>query len=133
MQRTPLTCLMTVMIVAFGAVPTLAQKNSGPLLPIEPYPQPRAPLPPPRYAPPLQPSSPSPSYRAPATGNNPAVEQRAQSLPIDPQTRELRDQLPADPRGVERRLGLREARGPVTDLRGHNASSREIVDALRPR
>ncbi len=109
-----------------GVGPAMAQKNSGPLLPTAPPPFAR---PAPAYQPP--PLQPQPS-RAQA-GANPDVERQAQALPIDPQTRELRDQMPADPRGIERRLGLREARGPATDLRGRTATSREIVDALAPR
>lgn len=119
--------------VALGiAAPAWAQKNSGPLLPAKP----------PAYAPPAH-ASPSyaphqPSYPAArpppgAQGGNPDAERLAQTLPLDPQTRELRDQLPPDPRGTERRLGLREPRGPATDLRGRTPSPREIVDALAPR
>ena len=69
---------------------------------------------------------------APRPGN-PDAERLAQALPLDPQTRELRDQMPADPRGTELRLGLREPRGPATDLRGRTPSPQEIVDALAPR
>ncbi len=122
------------------ASPAWAQKNSGPLLPTAPYEVPR---PAPRYPPPqslpsqsLPPQYPPPqSYARPAAppAGNPAVEQLAQTLPLDPATRELRDALPADPRATERRLGLREAQGPVVDLRGRLASTREIIDALRPR
>lgn len=132
---------------ALAAPPALAQKNSGPLLQSDPPPvaSPRPFIPPPTYAPPSY-STPSyapqaPMARAPmsqppsagAPGGNPDVERQAQALPLDPATRELQDQLPADPRRVQRALGLRAARGPVTDLRGHTASPREIVDALAPR
>lgn len=123
------------------AAPAWAQKNSGPLLPTSPpaY-APRA-FTPPAYAPPAYapPAYAPPSYAprpappaAPQAGN-PDAERLAQTLPLDPQTRELHDQMPADPRGTERRLGLREPRGPATDLRGRTPSPREIVDALAPR
>ncbi len=120
------------------AGPAAAQKNSGPLLPVAPPPM-SAPLrptiPPPTYAPAARP----PMGQAPvapmtgARGGNPDVERQAQALPIDPATRDMQDQVPADPRRLERALGLRPARGPVTDLRGHTATAREIVDALAPR
>ena len=124
--------------------PAWAQKNSGPLLPTEPYtPRPAVPRyvpPPPMTAPPsvsLPPIAPSYSRPPPAPlaaqGRNPAVEQLAQSLPLDPGTREMHDQVPPNPRAMERQLGLREAQGPVRDLRGRLASTREIIDALRPR
>ena len=119
------------MLAVLLCAPAWAQKNSGPLLPTEPY----APAPRP-YIPPPQRVVPPPSYQPPAAprdGGNPDVERQAQALPIDPRDRELRDQMPADPRGIERRLGLQERRGPATDLRGRTASAREIVDALRPR
>lgn len=114
-----------------------AQKNSGPLLPLAP------PVTAPTSRP--GPSSAAPSYGAPPgpqvtpqvispRGGNSDADRLAQTLPIDTQTRELRDQLPADPRGTERRLGLREPRGPATDMRGgRTPSTREIVDALAPR
>jgi len=129
----------TVIAFVAGVVaPAWAQKNSGPLLPMSP------PYTPPSYA---RPPYPSPSYASPsymppralqplppaARAGNPDAERLAQTLPLDPQTRELRDQMPADPRGTERRLGLREPHGPVTDLRGHTPSPREIVNALAPR
>ena len=121
--------------VALGiAVPAWAQKNSGPLLPASP---PTYALPayaPPSYAP--RPPYPPPAPRPPPPGSqagNPDAERLAQTLPLDPQTRELRDQMPPDPLGAERRLGLREPRGPATDLRGRTPSPREIVDALAPR
>lgn len=118
-------------VVALGiAVPAWAQKNSGPLLPTSP----------PAYAPPSytsRPPYPPPAARPPPPpgpqAGNPDAERLAQTLPLDPQTRELRDQMPPDPRGAERRLGLREPRGPATDLRGRTPSPREIVDALAPR
>ncbi len=126
----------TALGMALGiAAPVWAQKNSGPLLPISPP----AYSPPPYTSPPLArrpyaqpPLQSMPSAAAPRAGN-PDAERLAQSLPLDPQTRELRDQMPADPGGTERRLGLREPRGPATDLRGRTPSSREIVDALAPR
>lgn len=114
------------------AAPAWAQKNSGPLLPASP-----PAYAPPAYSPPMVARRP---YAAPAPrptpapqAGNPDAERLARTLPLDPQTRELRDQMPADPRGAERRLGLREPRGPATDLRGRTPSSREIVDALAPR
>ena len=115
----------------------VAQKNSGPLLPVAP------PVAAPVYRP--GPSSVPQGYAAPPVaqvapqaisprGSNPDADRLAQTLPIDSQTRELRDQLPADPRGTERRLGLREPRGPATDMRGgRTPTTREIVDALAPR
>ena len=127
--------------VALGiAVPAWAQKNSGPLLPASPPPYAPPAYAPPAYAPP--PYAPRPPYPPPAArppsppgpqAGNPDAERLAQTLPLDPQTRELRDQMPPDPRGAERRLGLREPRGPATDLRGRTPSPREIVDALAPR
>lgn len=122
--------------VALGiAVPAWAQKNSGPLLPTSP-----PAYTPPAYAPPSyasRPPYPPPAARPPPPpgpqAGNPDAERLAQTLPLDPQTRELRDQMPPDPRGAERRLGLREPRGPATDLRGRTPSPREIVDALAPR
>ena len=107
------------------ATPALAQKNSGPLLPASPASPYAAPAP--ALVP--APSRPSPAAPAPRAGN-PDAERMAQALPLDPQTRELRDQMPADPRGTALRLGVREPRGPATDLRGRTPSPREIVDAL---
>lgn len=122
-------------VVALGlAAPAWAQKNSGPLLPVSPFG-----YTPPAFAPPsipTRPYYPPPTPRPASPGSqavNPDAERLAQTLPLDPQTRELRDQMPADPRGTERRLGLREPRGPVTDLRGRTPSPQEIVDALAPR
>ena len=145
MARLSTLCL-TALGMALGiAAPAGAQKNSGPLLPTSPpaysppaySPPPYAPAPyaprsyaPQSYAPPA--TRPLPSAAAPRPGN-PDAERLAQSLPLDLQTRELRDQMPADPRGAERRLGLREPRGPATDLRGRTPSTREIIDALAPR
>lgn len=122
-------------VVALGiAVPAWAQKNSGPLLPASPPAYAPAPSAPPSYAPrpPYLPPAPRPPPPGPQAGN-PDAERLAQTLPLDPQTRELRDQMPPDPRGIERRLGLREPRGPATDLRGRTPSPQEIVDALAPR
>lgn len=123
----------TIVFVAGLAFPALAQKNSGPLLPMTPPYAPRS------YASPAydSPSSAAPRLNdaprpAAARAGNPDAERLAQSLPLDPQTRELRDRMPADPRGTERRLGLREPHGPATDLRGHAPSPREIVNALAP-
>lgn len=121
-----LPAVLGLALCAVVAPPVLAQKNSGPLLPVNP-----APRPPPAYAAP-RPPPPAPQAGA-AQGANPDAERLAQSLPLDPQTRELRDQMPANPQGVERRLGLREPHGRVVDLRGRLPSSREIVDALAPR
>lgn len=124
------------------AAPAWGQKNSGPLLPTSPPAYTPPAYTPPLYAPPpVSPPfarrpyavpAPQPMPPAPQAGN-PDAERLARTLPLDPQTRELRDQMPADPRGAERRLGLREPRGPATDLRGRTPSSREIVDALAPR
>ncbi len=145
MARLSILCLTTLSIALGSAAPAWAQKNSGPLLPINPpaysppaySPSPYAPrgyapqsYVPRSYAPPAP--RPMPPAAAPRAGN-PDAERLAQTLPLDPQTRELRDQLPPDPRGTERRLGLREPRGPATDLRGRTPSPREIVDALAPR
>lgn len=115
------------MIAALAASPAGAQKNSGPLLPTY--------QPPVRTAPYQAPASPAPLRTAPpsAGGTNPEAARLAQTLPIDPQTAALVNQEPADPRATERRLGLREPRGPVTDMRGRRPSPREIVDALAPR
>ena len=131
-----MACLNVASIAMFAfvsvvAIPAWAQKNSGPLLPMTPPPYARPSYRAPPYMPPpyMQPAYAPPAARA----GNPDVERLAQSLPLDPQTRELRDQMPADPHGTERRLGLREPRGPATDLRGHTPSPREIVDALAPR
>lgn len=134
-----------ICVVAALAGSAEAQKNSGPLLPTSPPPYtappyaspPRIPSPyasPSYAAPPHVPPAPRPlpSAAAPRVGN-PDAERLAQSLPLDTQTQELRDQMPGDPRGTERRLGLREPRGPATDLRGRTPSPREIVDALAPR
>lgn len=108
-----------------GSLPALAQKNSGPLLPVE-TPRPR-PTPPP-YTPRR-----APDVAAQQPGRNPQAEQLSERLPLDPQTRDLRDQLPPDTRDTQRRLGLRPARGPVTDLRGHTPTPGEIANALAPR
>ena len=117
-------------ILAMSLHPATAQKNTGPTLPTFPPAMTPRPAPPMPMAPTALPTTaPQPGPR----GGNPDAERLAQSLPLDPQTRELRDQMPADPRGIERRLGLREPRGPATDLRGRNPSPREIVDALAPR
>lgn len=130
------TLCRTALGIALGiAAPAWAQKNSGPLLPMSPpaySPPAYAPVPnaPRSYAPAMP--RPMPSAAAPRPGN-PDAERLAQSLPLDPQTRELRDQMPSDPRGTERRLGLREPRGPATDMRGRTPSPREIIDALAPR
>lgn len=123
-------------VVALGlSAPAWAQKNSGPLLPVSP-PAYTPPAFAPPSTPPPRPYYPSPAPRAAPPGpqaGNPDAERLAQTLPLDPQTRELRDQMPPDPRGTERRLGLREPRGPATDLRGRTPSPQEIVDALAPR
>lgn len=109
------------------------QKNTGPVLPTFPPGMSAPPSAAPPPAPAYRPAPPPPASAAPRTGN-PDAERLAQALPLDPQTRELRDQLPADPRGTGQRLGLREPRGPATDLRGgRTPSPREIVDALAPR
>ncbi len=122
----------SVLGTALGiAAPAWAQKNSGPLLPTSPPAYVPRPFTPPAYAPP--PYAPRPAPPAAPQAGNPDAERLAQTLPLDPQTRELHDQMPADPRGTERRLGLREPRGPATDLRGRTPTSREIVDALAPR
>lgn len=114
--------------------PAWAQKNSGPLLPLDP------PRPAVRPGPPASPVTPgfgNPGYGTPGFGNpgptNPDAERLAQTLPLDPQTRGLQDQEPANPQAVERRLGLREPHGPVTDLRGRTPTPRDIVNALAPR
>lgn len=136
MARLNVSSLAAIALIGGIGMPARAQKNSGPLLPITPQyaspPQYTAPpsRPSPYAAPPYTSPPPRPSL---ARTGNPDAERLAQSLPLDPQTRELRDQMPADPRGTERRLGLREPRGPATDLRGRAPSSREIVDALAPR
>lgn len=119
-------------LLALAAAPALSQdKNTGPLLPTQPA-----------YRPPPARPAPLPPRGAPVGGqsggqsgaqSNPQAEQLSQSLPIDPATRDLRDDRPADVAGTERRLGLREPRGPRADLRGRTPSSREIVDALAPR
>ena len=127
------------MAAAMVASPAWAQKNSGPLLPTYQPPVRTAPpyQAPPYQAPPYQaPAYPAPPRTAPppaASGNNPEAARLAQTLPIDPQTAALVNQEPADPRATERRLGLREPRGPATDMRGRRPSPREIVDALAPR
>lgn len=135
MARLSTLCLTALGIALGIAAPAWAQKNSGPLLPMSPpsySPPPFAPAPyaPRAYAPAMP--RPMPSATAPRPGN-PDAERLAQSLPLDPQTRELRDQMPSDPHGTERRLGLREPRGPATDMRGRTPSPREIIDALAPR
>jgi hypothetical protein len=131
MARLNIPSLAAIVLIGGMGTPALAQKNSGPLLPITPpYASPPQYAAPPYSSPPYTSSPPRPSL---ARAGNPDAERLAQSLPLDPQTRELRDQMPADPRGTERRLGLREPRGPATDLRGRAPSSREIVDALAPR
>ena len=129
--------LPTAALAAFllGAGPVAAQKNSGPLLPVAPSMAPMRPtIPPPTYVPAVRPPmGQAPAPMAGAPGGNPDAERQAQALPLDPATRDMQDQVPADPRRLERALGLRPARGPVTDLRGHTATAREIVDALAPR
>lgn len=123
--RTRTCAVICLAIGTATSLPASAQKNSGPLLPIE---APRARATPPTYAPRR---APEPSAQQP--GRNPQVEQLSERLPLDPQTREMRDQLPPDTRDIQRRLGLRPARGPVTDLRGHTPTPREIANALAPR
>lgn len=116
-----------------------AQKNSGPLLPIDAppsFPAARPQMPPPQMSPQMspQPMMPRVSPQASVSGaGNPDAERMARTLPLDPQTRDLQDQLPANPRDVERRLGLREPRGPATDMRGRTPTPREMVNALTPR
>lgn len=120
------------------AVPAVAwaQKNSGPLLPPDtptyrPAPSYAAP---PYSAPPYSPAPPRPVPQAAGPGGtNPDAARLAQTLPLDPQTAGLQNQEPPDPRGVERRLGIREPRGPATDMRGRTPSPRDIVNALAPR
>lgn len=99
----------------------LAQKYPGPATP----PRPTRPTVPAPLSEPVGPAA--------APQNNPVVEQQAAALPLDPATRELRDAVPADVPGIERQLGLREPRGPRTDLRGRTPSPQEIADALAPR
>ncbi len=117
--------------LAAGAV---AQKNSGPLLPVTPAAPAMVPQP---SRPPVQRPAPPPGPRMSQTpsqgGTNPDAESLARTLPLDPQTRDLRDAAPPDRAGTERRLGLREPRGAATDMRGRTPSPREIVDALAPR
>lgn len=140
MARLSILGAATLGIALAIAVPARAQKNSGPLLPISPPSYSPPAYSPPAYTPPsyarrsYAPAMPRPipPAAAPRPGN-PDAERLAQSLPLDPQTRELRDQMPSDPRGTERRLGLREPRGPATDMRGRTPSPREIIDALAPR
>jgi len=145
MARLSILGAATLGIALAIAVPARAQKNSGPLLPMSPPSYSPPAYSPPAYSPPAY-TSPSyaPRSYAPAMPRpippaatprpgNPDAERLAQSLPLDPQTRELRDQMPSDPRGTERRLGLREPRGPATDMRGRTPSPREIIDALAPR
>lgn len=111
--------------------PAMAQKNSGPLLPLAPAapvaPAPVRPAAPRPMAPAAVPPQPGPA------GTNPDAERLSRTLPLDPQTRELRDAVPPDRVGTERRLGLREPRGPATDMRNRTPTPREIVDALAPR
>ena len=113
------------------AIPTAAwaQKNSGPLLPLDTPPSR------PAYVPPAyNPAAPRPVPQAAGPGgNNPDAARLAQTLPLDPQTAGLQNQEPPDPHGVERRLGIREPRGPATDMRGRTPSPRDIVNALAPR
>ncbi len=134
MMRLNILSAAVIGIVAGLALSAEAQKNSGPLLPSSPQYVPSHVPPDPYASPSRAPPTPRPLplMVAPRPGN-PDAERLAQSLPLDPQTRELRDQMPADPRGTERRLGLREPRGPATDLRRRAPSPREIVDALAPR
>lgn len=127
----------TIAIVAGLAFPCVAQKNSGPLLPMTPPYAVRSHAAPAYDSPPSSMprlyDAPHDAPRPPVTrAGNPDAERLAQSLPLDPQIRELRDRMPADPQGTERRLGLREPHGPATDLRGRAPSPREIVDALTP-
>ncbi len=123
---------LALMLVALSPTASWAQKNSGALLSTAPPP---AVVPPPTVVPRVAPIIPTAPVApvAPQAGRDPQVEQLVQSMPIDPATRELTNREPADIRGVERRLGLRETRGPRTDLRGHTPTTREIVDALAPR
>ena len=114
-----------------SAAPAWAQKNSGPLLPVEPAAPAYRPQPIPRPAPPM--FAPPPMPQPQQGGVNPEAERLARTLPLPPETRELRDGVPADRVGTERRLGLREPRGQATDMRGRTPSPREIVDALAPR
>ena len=125
------TTALGLALLAVPLQPALAQKNTGPTLPT--FPPGMSPRPPVQAAPPPLGQAVAPSVSVAPRAGNPDAERLAQSLPLDPQTRELRDQLPSDPRGVSRRLGLREPRGQVVDLRGHTPSPREIVDALAPR
>jgi hypothetical protein len=114
-------------ISLFGAASATAQKYPGTTIPVAPAPSSKY------YPPPAAPQLPAPSPTLQQPGRDAAAEQRAQSLPLEPGTRELRDQLPPNVPAVERRLGLRPASGPATDLRGRLVSPREIVDALAPR
>lgn len=111
-----LTLAVPLLLVGGGA---LAQKFPGPAAP-QPV-RPARPIPSAPFGEPVAPQ------------NNPAVEQQAAALPLDPATREMRDAVPADVPGIERQLGLREPRGPRTDLRGRTPSPQEIADALAPR
>lgn len=111
-----------------------AQKNSGPLLSNAPPAYAPPAYTPPAYAPAIpRPVAPRPAPPDAAAGANPDANRLAQTLPLDPQTRGLQNQMPPDPHATERRLGLREPRGPATDMRNHTPSRREIVDALAPR
>ena len=133
LQRRVAAWAAFVSVVALSQ-PIWAQKNSGPLLPIEPVaPMTSAPAYRPRPAPYAAPRPAPMTGPTAGPGHNPQVERLADRLPIDPQTRDLRDQLPRDTRATERSLGLHPARGPVTDLRGHTPSPGEIANALAPR
>jgi len=133
----PVAALVVAGVLVVGALATspvaLAQKNSGPLLPVAPAapaaPQQVRPVTP-RMAPP---STALPGALPGAGGTNQDAERLGRTLPLDPATREIRDGVPPDRIGTERRLGLREPRGPATDMRGRTPSPREIVDALAPR
>ena len=125
----PALVLASPLLLLLGGE-ALAQKFPGPATP-PPAARPARPTP---FDGPAFPQGTAPGTAQGAPqGANPAVEQQAMALPLDPATRELRDAVPADVPGVERQLGLREPRGPRTDLRGRTPSPQEIADALAPR
>jgi hypothetical protein len=105
----------------FVAGPAVAQKYTGSAIPVTPP-----------VSKPVRPKAAAPPPPAPAPLDADA-ERLARSLPLDPATRDLQDRLPADVPGVERQLGLRPPKGPVTDLRGQVPTPPQIVDALAPR
>lgn len=112
-------------------VPAQAQKYPGITLPDAPAVPRRAPVAPPRVAPPSPFAERAPPSAPVPQGNDPDARALADRLPLDPATANLEGRLPADVPATIRSLGLRVPQGARSDRRSRSPSVREFIDALR--